>query len=391
MVRMGMIGCGTMSGAYLRQMDALSDRLRFTGLVDVDLARAKAASAAATVAAGARPSTNSEDIIDEVDAVVIAVPHDLHRDYAVQFLEAGKHVLIEKPLANTERECLEIIAAADRSDRVAMHGYVMRYTPLVREYARLIREHAYGRCFHLSIWTEQYTDRSRGEWIGEAARVGGGQLFSHGCHYVDLLFHMLGEPRSGTHVGTNVGTPWMELEGTSNLSVAFESGATAYHFGTWGARGSKLRYSMHAHCEGGMLELDYHSGDIRLWLDPARGELPESVGAPATPDAAAADAAERDGRRSTVIYHVEPGAKHTSAEMTHFLDCIELGRPPETTLRAGLQGLRAIWRLYEAERRGVVADLRGLGLDSYFADPDPFLAETKQFGHTCRLDELDLP
>ena len=64
MVRMGMIGCGTMSGAYLRQMDALSDRLRFTGLVDVDLARAKAASAAATVAAGARASTNSEDIID---------------------------------------------------------------------------------------------------------------------------------------------------------------------------------------------------------------------------------------------------------------------------------------------------------------------------------------
>jgi predicted dehydrogenase len=189
----------------------------------------------------------------------------------------------------------------------------------------------------------------------------------------------------------------MEMEGTSNVSLAFESGATAYHFGTWGARGSKLRYAMHAHCEGGMLELDYHSGDIRLWLEPAHGELPAAAAAPTPQEAGVEGAADKGaadeeavGGRCAVIYHVEPGAKHNSAEMTHFLDCIEQNRQPETTLRAGLQGLRAIWRLYEAERRGVVADLRGLALDNYSAEPDPFLAETKRFGYTCRLDELRL-
>ena len=56
--------------------------------------------------------------------------------------------------------------------------------------------------------------------------------------------------------------------------------------------------------------------------------------------------------------------KHTENEMAHFLDCIERGQTPQTDGEAGLQSLRVIWRLYEAEQRGVVADLRGLGLPS---------------------------
>ncbi len=375
-----MIGCGTMSGAYLRQMESLSDRLEFTAFVDIDIERAEAAAQSSPVGEGAMTATESSAIIDSVDAVVIATPHDLHRDIAVGFLNAGKHVLIEKPLANTERDCLAIIEAAEKSNKTAMHGYVMRYSPIVREFARLIRENIYGECFHLSIWTEQYTDLSRGDWLGKAARVGGGQLFSHGCHYIDLLLYMLGAPETGTHVGTNLGTPWMEMEGTSNVSIKFRNGATGYHFGTWGARGTKLRYSMHAHCTGGMLELDYRSGEIVLWLDPSRGDL----GGMSREELADAD----NKPSSRLLHEVEPGAKHTSEEMSHFLDCIESGNKPETDLYEALQGLRTIWRLYEAERRGVVADLSGLGLDACSPEPDPFLAETKKFGYTCNREEL---
>lgn len=380
MIRVGMVGCGSMSGAYLSQLEALADRMVFTGLVDIDLERARKAAAATPIAAGARTATRLEEILGEVDAIVLALPHDLHRDMAVACLAAGKHVLIEKPLANTERECLDIIAAADRSGCVAMHGYVMRYVPLVREYCRLIRERVYGDCFHLSIWTEQYTDLSRGPWLGQTARIGGGQLFSHGCHYIDILLHCLGEPVSGTHVGTNRGTPWMELEGTSNVSMKFADGTTAYHFGTWGARGTKLRYSMHAHCTEGMVELDFRNGDIALWRDPSRGDLPGMTRAELD------DASTQPHRH--LLRHDVIGGKNTIAEMTHFLDCIASGTQPETDLRSGLQSLRTIWRLYEAEQRGVVADLRGLSLQAYNGDPDSFLAETQRFGYTTDLKAL---
>jgi predicted dehydrogenase len=293
----------------------------------------------------------------------------------VACIDAGKHVLIEKPLANTEPECLDIIAAADRSGVVAMHGYVMRYAPIVCEFGRLLREKVYGDCFHLSIWTEQYTDRSRGEWIGQVAEVGGGQLFSHGCHYIDLLLHWMGRPETGTHVGTNLGTPWMEMEGTSNVAMSFAGGATAYHFGTWGARGSRLRYSFHAHCTLGMLELDYGAGDIVLWVDPSHGDL----GGMSREEMA--DAKSRP--RSRVVHHVQDTHKHTEAEVGHFLACIAQGRAPETDLRSGLQSLRTIWRLYDAEQRGIVADLRGLGLGEFSPEPDRVLAERRRFGYTC--------
>ena len=55
---------------------------------------------------------------------------------------------------------------------------------------------------------------------------------------------------------------WMEKEGTSNVTMRFESGALGYHFGTWGARGTRLSYSFHAHCTEGMLEFRLTSDDF---------------------------------------------------------------------------------------------------------------------------------
>lgn len=380
MVRLAMIGCGTMSGAYLQQMEPLADRLKFTALVDIDLERARKASESSAVAAEATLASDYRGIFDRIDGAILAVPHDLHHEIATGLMRAGKHVLIEKPIANTEAQCLDIIREARSAGVVAMHGYVMRYNPFVRHYSELVRGNSYGEPFQVSIWTEQYTDRSRGEWIGQVSGVGGGQLFSHGCHYIDLLLHWLGEPVSGTHVGTNLGTPWMEMEGTSNVAIKFASGATAYHFGTWGARGSRLGYDFQAHCTGGMLELDYRAGEIVLWLDPSHGDL----GGMSREQLA--DAASRP--RSRVIADAGELRKHTAAEIEQFLECIEQQRVPETDLPSGLQSLRAIWRLYDAEQRGIVADLRGLGHDQFSPEPDPILAQRQRFGYTCDYEAL---
>jgi hypothetical protein len=92
--------------------------------------------------------------------------------------------------------------------------------------------------------------------------------------------------------------------------------------------------------------------------------------------------------RSRVIHSRGTSRKHTAAEMEHFLDCIETRSQPETDLRSGLQSLRAIWGLYDAEQRGIVADLSGLGLDQFSAEPDRVLAERRKFGYTCDRQKL---
>ena len=91
------------------------------------------------------------------------------------------------------------------------------------------------------------------------------------------MLWMLGKPVRGSHYGTNRGTPWMEKEGTSNVTIEFENGILGYHFGTWGARGTRLKYSFHAHCEEGMIEAAISEGKLiahssNSLLDTFRGE-----------------------------------------------------------------------------------------------------------------------
>lgn len=336
MIRLALVGCGSIAGAHARRLQAFAPRMKVTAAVDVneELARHAAATTGAP-----RVARDVGEVLDEVDAVLLALPHHLHHSVGLQCLEAGKHVLMEKPLANTEAECLDLIRVAESRDVKLMVAYCMRFHPVVLRVKELLDAKTYGELFHIALWTEQFTKRREGHWTHRAELLGGGQFFSHGCHYIDLLLWFLGEPVSGTHVGTRLGTPWMEGEGTSDATIKFESGAVGYHMGTWGARGTRLKNSMHFHCTEGMLE-----------MAPSRNQLHVHRGA------------REEEKGGAELLMETDGGKHLENEMEHFLDCIETGREPLTNARASLQSLRVIWKLYEAEAKGVVADLRGLGL-----------------------------
>ena len=343
--KLGLIGCGGMANAHQRRFGHLQDKLQLVAAVDVEPERA---TAVAQLFPGARSVTDFREVLDDIDAALIALPHHLHHPVAKACLEAGKHVLIEKPMANSEKECLELIDASEKTDRVLMIAYCMRFHPLVTRMKELLDEKAYGEVFQVSIWTEQLTRYPEAHWASKASTLGGGQLFSHGCHYIDILLWYLGRPLHGTHMGTNFGTPWMEMEGTINVSIQFEAGKLGYHFGTWGARGSRLKYSFHAHCTEGMIEADITGGQLLVHTGKTRETAGESL----------------QGRSGggELLLEAESG-KHTENEMAHFLDCIDTGARPLTDGPGSLQGLRVIWKLYEAERSGQIADLTGLGLD----------------------------
>ena len=330
-IRLGLIGCGGMSKAHLRRFEALSSRLQLTAAA---CCSSESTAAVASEFAGIRVATDFRQVLDHVDAVLLVLPHHLHHTIGVECLAAGKHVLLRDRHGLLEEGCLQLIEASRKAQRTLMIAYCMRYHPLVVRMKELLDEGVHGDVFQVSIWTEQLTQYPEQGWHSDPIKLGGGQFFSHGCHYVDILLWYLGRPIRGTHLGTNRGTPWMKREGTSNVSIEFEEGRLGYHFGTWGARGSRLRYSFHAHCTEGMIEADISGGRLIAHA----------------------------GGRETLILQADTG-KHTENEMAHFLDCIETGRLPRTNGPDSLQGLRLIWRLYEAEQRGSFADLSGLGLD----------------------------
>ncbi len=329
--RLALIGCGGMSRSHASRFFNLADRLEVAAVVDVDRARAEAA---AEILTGAKVATDYRDVLDDVEACLLVLPHHLHHEATLACLAAGKHVLVEKPMANSEAECLEMIQAAEAAQRTLMVAYCMRFHPMVVKMKELLDQKVLGDVFQVSIWTEQHTQFGPESWGSKAALLGGGQLFSHGCHYIDILLWYLGRPVRGFHLGTNYGTPWMEREGTSNVSIEFEGGAMGYHFGTWGAKGTRLGYSFHAHCTEGLLDARFTDSKLYSIV----------------------------GGEEKVLFECESG-KHTENEMAHFLDCIETGQRPFTDPASSVQGLRVIWRLYQAEETDKLADLRGLGLD----------------------------
>jgi len=336
-IRLGIIGCGGMGKNHQSGMAEISDIAEITATCDIIEERAKEA----YEALGAEMyCTDYTQMIDYVDAVVCILPHHLHYECGMFFIRRGKHVLMEKPLCNTEYECEQMILAAEQNDVTLMCAYPVPYWDEVNELKRLVDSKEYGEMFQMSVWTEQFTHmKNEKDWANSKRLLGGGQFFSHGCHYVDLILRFCGAPVSGFHFGNRKATPWMEGEGTSNMVMKFESGIMAYHMGTWGARGTHHGWDIQIHCTDGMLELSRKDGRIYLY-QTALGE-----------------------QNPKVLYEYDPTGKKTQLELVHFIDCIVNRKTPLTDGRTALQGLRCIWRMYEAESKGLIADLRGLGLD----------------------------
>ena len=332
-LRLGVIGCGRMTlNAHLQAFDKL-ENCKITCFCDVDIEAAKKAQAQC----GAEyVFENYEDMLPYVDAVFVVLPHAFHYPCGKFFLENGKHVLMEKPLANTEEECMELIELAEKKNLKLMVAYPVPYWRGIVKLKEELDSGKYGKIMQMSIWTEQYTEQD-----GSVKRLGGGQFFSHGCHYMDLMLRFLGQPVEGFHMGTNLGTPWMEREGTSNVVIKFESGAMGYHFGTWGARGSSHVYDFQVHTEHGFFDYK-HYDSIMTFIH----NMGPEVGTGKYP--------------RTITWNFNDKTKQTQYEINHFTDCVLNDKLPLTDPRSALESNRLIWKLYEAEEKGVIADLRDI-------------------------------
>ncbi|MBQ8551875.1 MAG: Gfo/Idh/MocA family oxidoreductase [Clostridia bacterium] len=348
-LRMGLIGCGGMMKNHARAVNMV-DSVEIVAVCDIIKERAENVASALN---DPYVTTDYHDMVDKVDAVLVALPHDLHFECGMFFAFNNKHILMEKPLCNSEEECLRLIKMCEDHKVTLMCGYPVRFWPGIIKLKEMVDSGDYGEIIQMSVWTEQLTGEGidgfkdgRPDW-SMTSRLGGGQLFSHGCHYIDIMLWFLGNPVSGAHLGTRNGTPWMLKEGTSALVMKFESGALGYHGATWGARGSRMGYDFQIQTEKGMIEYQHYAGQIKLYDQGFKHQ----------PGVAENPHYKVLWERGTDV------SKETQYEIAHFAECCRTGATPITNGYSTLQGLRVIWKLYDAEQHGVVADLRGLGLN----------------------------
>jgi predicted dehydrogenase len=192
-IRYGFVGVGGIArGAHIRTVQALSLG-PITAVCDTKpeaLEEGRRMTGAAFATPDYRVLVNRAD----VDAVVVCTPNDTHADIAVAALQAGKHVLCEKPMATTARDCDRMTHAARTSGRVLQIAQPYRYAPFYRKMRKLIDDGAVGKV--QMAWAKecmQWGDVAPSEqaWRMYQKRTGG-ILVEKNCHHLDLLNWMIG-------------------------------------------------------------------------------------------------------------------------------------------------------------------------------------------------------
>lgn len=175
-LKIGLIGAGFMSGVHRANLER-DDRVRISGVYDVDPARA-----------GALAVASVDDLIEASDAVYIVSPNTTHVAMALEAIAAGKHVFCEKPMATTLEDAQRIHEAAEAAGKVFQVGHNRRFAPVYKNIKKLL-ETSPAHCAHIKM--------NRGEllnpaWVGDAA-VTGGFLFETPIHMFDMMRFLMGE------------------------------------------------------------------------------------------------------------------------------------------------------------------------------------------------------
>ncbi len=163
--------------------------------------------------------------IDALDAVVISLTNDQHRDAAVAALEAGLHVLLEKPLGLTMAECDDVIAATAAAEKILQVGHEMRFQRLYTEMKKMIDGGAVGD-LHL-MWCREFRGPMREGWRSSEALTGG-TILEKNVHHLDLFNWILDRKpiRVAAQGGRNVLLD-REVLDNAQVLVEYEGGRRA--------------------------------------------------------------------------------------------------------------------------------------------------------------------
>jgi predicted dehydrogenase len=228
-LRLAIVGCGWVAG-YMALFARLNRRIHLAACCDHTLTKAE------RLAARYRVPRTYEDYRamlerEALDAVYLAVPHDLHLQMARSAVESGRHVFLEKPIARTMAEGRAIARLAQTAGARVGVNYQYRYDPACYALAMAARKgHLgklhYGRC-HVP-WQRGADYFEQGPWRGQLARAGGGTLITQGSHVLDVLLWALGgKPRAALGATARRRSVQVEVEDLAQGTVEMEDGALA--------------------------------------------------------------------------------------------------------------------------------------------------------------------
>lgn len=237
-LRIGVIGIGNMGSAHANCItDGKVDGLKLVAVCDINSSKLECFKETHT---DIKTYTDYNDLIksNEVEAVVIAVPHPLHADIAIAALEAGLNVMLEKPVDITVSKAEKLNAVAKKSGKVFAIMFNQRTNPLFKKAREIVASGALGE-LKRTVWivtnwyrTQSYYDS--GDWRATWSGEGGGVLLNQAPHNLDLWQWICGMPHSVVGFCDIAKYHNIEVEDDVTIVTKYKNGAVGTFITTTG-------------------------------------------------------------------------------------------------------------------------------------------------------------
>ncbi|HSH39439.1 MAG TPA: Gfo/Idh/MocA family oxidoreductase [Chthoniobacterales bacterium] len=281
-LRVGVVGVGHIGSNHAR-LYAEQSTAQFTAIYDTDTAKAQQLASLH----GVHASESLADFVEQVDAASIATPTSSHFEVARQLLEAGKHALVEKPIAENPAEATELARMAAERELVLQVGHVERFNPVLSALEQRLTHPRFIEAHRLSPYPNRSTDI--------------GVVLDLMIHDLEIILHLV---RSPVQTIDAVGVPVLSRgEDIANARIRFENGCVA---NITSSRISPERMrKIRVFQEDAYLSLDYQNQSGEMYRKTANGIAREEV------------EIERD----------EP----LKSQLVSFIECAATGRAPKVS------------------------------------------------------------
>lgn len=264
----------------------------------------------------------------EVDIIYIILPNGMHAEYTIRGAQAGKHIMCEKPMANTVAECQAMIEACNKADRRLMIAYRAQYEPFNLAAIQIAQKGELGKLKAIVADHGRNLDPSdpADQWRMNKKLAGGGSLVDIGIYSLQAARYITGEEPieiSAMMYSTPGDRRFQEVEENVNFLLRFPSGVIANCTSSYGYSNVK-RYQVF--------------GDkAHLELDPATDYYKHRL---------------LVGRKETTEERQIEEKNQFALEIDHLSECVMENKQPKTPGQEGLQDVKLMTVIYEAARTG---------------------------------------
>lgn len=289
-----------------------------------------------------------EDLLkdERVDIVSVCLPSGMHADFAIRLMEAGKHVLIEKPMDIVPEQVLRIEEARIRTGKKVGGIYQNRNNAVMTPLKEAIDSGKLGKIFLGTFAVKWLREKAYFEgahsWHGTWAMDGGGSLINQAIHTLDIMQWLMGKPVSVTS-RMSVNDHNIESEDLTASVFTFENGATATFVSTTCCYPG-LSTDIQVYGTDGSVEID---GDkLKLWKVKGYDECDEE------------DMLDRYGRGNRIACAYEPGRKYGHAtQVEDIVDAVIEDRDPQIMPLEAIKAVKLIEAVYTSARTGKTVNI----------------------------------